>query len=69
MKSDGLTTFEIREIVGKLECLLLDKDINIYPTEKELHYTTAPAEITRFWREFFVCMWESDFISLWGGFL
>jgi hypothetical protein len=36
LKSEGLTLFDIREIVGKLESLLLDKDINIYPTEKEL---------------------------------
>lgn len=36
LKSEGLTPFDIREIVGKLESLLLDKDINIYPTEKEL---------------------------------
>lgn len=37
LKSEGLTPFDIREIVGKLESLLLDKDINIYPTEKELN--------------------------------
>ncbi|MFW5795494.1 MAG: hypothetical protein ACOCV1_08435 [Bacillota bacterium] len=36
LKSEGLTPFDIREIVGKLENLLLDKDINIYTTEKEL---------------------------------
>jgi len=36
LKREGLTPFDIREIVGKLESLLLDKDINIYPIEKEL---------------------------------
>ncbi|WP_076543938.1 hypothetical protein [Halanaerobium kushneri] len=35
LKSEGLTPFDIREIVGKLESLLLDKDINIFIPQKK----------------------------------
>lgn len=42
LKSEGLTPFDIREVIGDLENLLSEKEIKIYPTEKELTNDEVP---------------------------